>query len=111
MIDVLLRFDSRDQAGEVGQALGFTIPGESPGEWNTTTATLEMAICVIGEHFYPSGATTPGPGGEPIPVMVGDGKLWVMVRSLIDMEFPPQILPFLVTRNPADPLQPQHQWA
>ncbi len=109
--DVLLRFDSQLQAAQIGQALGYSTQDPETGEWRTTQATLDLAICVIGEHYYPSGETTEGPNGEPMQVMAGDGKWWVMVRSLIEMALPEQILPFIVERNPADATIPNRVWA
>jgi len=54
---------------------------------------------------------TEGPNGEPLPVFAGDGKWWVMVRSLVEMALPEQILPFIVERNPIDPSIPNRVWA
>jgi len=34
-----------------------------------------------------------------------------MVRSLVDMDLPPEILPFIVERNPDDPTIPNQTWA
>ena len=109
--DVLLRFDSQLQAAQVGQALGYSTQDPETGEWRTTQATLDLAICVIGEHYIATGETTEGLNGEPLPLMAGDGKWWVMVRSLVEMELPAQILPFIVERNPADAAIPNRAWA
>ncbi len=109
--DVLLRFDSQLQAAQVGQALGYSTQDPETGEWKTTQATLDLAICVIGEHYTATGETTEGPNGESVPVMAGDGKWWVMVRSLVEMELPAQILPFIVERDPENPAIPNRVWA
>lgn len=109
MIDLLLKFDSQEQAGLIGEQLGYTTRDPETGEFHTTQATLTLAICVIGEHFIPQ-SQPEDPEAEPAPP-VGDGKWWVMVRSLVDMELPPEILPFVVERNPDDPDQPQNHWA
>ena len=111
MIDLLLRFSSREQAAQIGMALGYTTQDPETGEWQTTQATLDLAVCIIGEHFMPTGEATEGPNGEPVPVLAGDGNYWVMVRSLVDMEIPEAIQPFIVQRDPADPTQPQQRWA
>ena len=104
MIDILLKFDSREQAAQIGQQLGyskqmtFLVEDESDPEygqtvtrWVTTQATLGLAICVIGKH---QGA-----------------NWWVMVRSLEDLEIPEAILPFIVQPNPADTTIPNRVWA
>lgn len=111
MIDLLLLFDSRTQAAQIGMALGYTTQDPETGDYQTTQATLDLAVCIIGEHYAPNGETITGPNGEPVPVLAGDGKYWVMVRSLVDMQIPDAIQPFIVQRNPADPTQPQQQWA
>lgn len=111
MINLLLKFPSQLQAAQIGQALGYSTQDPETGEWRTTQATLDLAICVIGEHYAPTGETTTGPSGEPVPVMAGDGKWWVMVRSLVDMSIPAEILPFIVERNPENPAIPNQVWA
>jgi len=110
MIDVLLKFPSYEVAGQVGLALGFT--DQNPdGSMKTTQATESLAICVIGEHFYPNGQTTTNDDGMVYPVRVGDGNWWVMVRSLIDIPIPEEIKIFVVQPDPDDPLIPNRQWA
>jgi hypothetical protein len=109
--DVLLRFDSQLQAAQVGQQLSYSTQDPETGEWSTTQATLDLAICVIGEHYIATGETTEGPNGELVPVMAGDGHWWVMVRSLVEMELPAQILPFVVERDPENPAIPNRVWA
>ena len=111
MIDLLLKFDSQEQAGLIGEQLGYTTRDPETGAWNTTQATLTLAICVIGVHYYPDGTTTEGPNGEQVPNLKADNQYWVMVRSLVDMEIPPEVQPFIVDRNPDDPTQPQQRWA
>ena len=111
MIDVLLKFPSQLVAAQVGQGLGYSTQDPESGEWRTAQATLDLAICVIGEHYAPTGETTTGPSGEPVPVMAGDGKWWVMVRSLVEIELPAEILPFIVDRDPESPAIPNQVWA
>ena len=111
MIDLLLRFPSQQVAAQVGAQLGYSKQDPVSGLWHTTQATLELGICVIGEHYYPNGQTTQGPNGEALPVYVGDDQWWVMVRSLIDMAIPEQITPFIVTPDPENPLIPNRTWA
>jgi hypothetical protein len=111
MIDLLLKFQSQEQAGLIGEQLGYTTRDPDTGEFQTTQATLTLAICVIGVHYYPDGTTSEGPSGEQVPNLVADNQYWVMVRSLVDMVIPPEIQPFIVERNPSDPTQPQQNWA
>lgn len=111
MQDFLLKFPSREVAAQVGEQLGYTTINPETGEISTTQATLTLAICVIGVHYYPDGTTTEGPNGEQVPNLVGDNQYWVMVRSLVDMEVPPEIEPFVVDRNPDDPTIPNQTWA
>jgi len=111
VIDLLLKFDSQEQAGLIGEQLGYTTRDPETGEFHTTQATLTLAICVIGVHYYPDGTTTEGPNGEQVPNLKADNQYWVLVRSLVDMDLPPEILPFIVERNPDDPTQPQQRWA
>jgi hypothetical protein len=66
---------------------------------------------VIGEHYTPTGETTEGPNGEQVPNLVADNQYWVMVRSLVEMELPAEILPFIVERDPANPAIPNQVWA
>ena len=111
MQDLLLKFDSQEQAGLIGEQLGYTTRDPETGEFHTTQATLTLAICVIGVHYYPDGTTTEGPNGEQIPNLKADNQYWVMVRSLVDIEIPPEIQPFIVERDPNNPQIPNQQWA
>ena len=111
MIDVLLQFASINQAAAIGEQLGYTVRDPETGAGVTTTATLTLAICVIGEHYYPDGTTTTGPNGETVPVLRGDNQYWVMVRSLIEIPLPPEILPFVVARDSSNPEIPTQIWA
>lgn len=111
MIDLLLKFQSQEQAGLIGEQLGYTTRDPETGEFHTTQATLDLAICVIGVHHYPDGTTREGPNGEQVPNLVADNQYWVMVRSLVDMVIPPEIQPFIVEPNPEDPTIPNQRWA
>ena len=110
MIDLLLCFPNYTTAAQVGVALGFTAQNPD-GTFRTTQATETLAICVIGEHFYPTGQTTTDSEGRTIPVFVGDGKWWVMVRSLVEMPVPEAVQAYIVTPDPLDPLIPNQRWA
>ena len=111
MIDILLKFESEDQAAAIGEQLGYTVRDPETDKWVTTTATLTLAICVIGQHYYPDGTTTTGMSGETVPVLKGDNQYWVMVRSLIEIPLPVEILPFIVARDPGNPEIPTQIWA
>lgn len=97
MIDALLRFSSQEEAALVGQALGFTKIDPETKEVSTTQATLDTAVCVIGEHN-------------------GDGKWWVLVRYLKnEQDLPPGALqavqPYMVIPDENDPAIPNNRWA
>ena len=111
LLDILLKFQSQEQAGLIGEQLGYTTRDPETGEFHTTQATLDLAICVIGVHHYPDGTTTEGPNGEQVPNLVADNQYWVMVRSLVNMVIPPEIQPFIVEPNPEDPTIPNQRWA
>lgn len=112
MIDLLLKFPSRDVAVQVGQALGVTSPSEEvQGTFETIQADHELAVCIIGEHFVPTGNVLTDPEGGEYPEMVGDGAWWVMIRSIPDQPVPPELQPYAVTPNPADPTIPNRRWA
>lgn len=108
MQDLLLKFPSQEIAGQIGEQLGYTTRDPETGAWNTTQATLTLAICVIGVHYYPDPVEVDGDGK---PVLKADNQYWVMVRSLEDIEIPPEIQPFIVEPNPDDPMIPNQRWA
>ena len=111
MQDLLLKFDSQDQAGRIGEQLGYTTRDPETGEFHTTQATLTLAICVIGVHYYPDGTTTEGPNGEQVPNLKADNQYWVLVRSLIDIDIPEEIKQFIVEPDPENPMIPNQKWA
>jgi hypothetical protein len=108
VIDLLLKFDSQEQAGLIGEQLGYTTRDPETGEFHTTQATLTLAICVIGVHYYPDLTDLDEEGN---PKLKADNQYWVMVRSLVDIDIPPEIQPFIVERDPDDTMQPQQRWA
>jgi hypothetical protein len=115
VIDLLLSFPSFEVATQVGVALGYVQVDDinNPQQIETMQADFNMAICIIGEHRIPSGDFDE----EDNPIMVGDGKWWVLVRSLQDIELPEAINPFIVWSSlsgedmPDDPLVPKRRWA
>lgn len=119
MIDLLIRFPSRIAAVQFGNAAGYTSADPDQGDV-TIQATSDFAICVIGDHYLPSGNMLPdGEGGE-VPEMVADGFWWVLFRAISDIPVPAEIEPLIVWRSDAldsegDPLPrpadaPSLQW-
>ena len=82
MIDYLLKFPSKEYAEQFGLANGFAEPDEN-GELQTTLASHEHALCVIGEHWLLQADID----GEPQPA-IGDGQWWVLFRDLIGIPIP-----------------------
>lgn len=78
MIDYILKFPSKEVAIQFGLANGFTTIGEN-GEPQSTLASHEHALYIIGEHFTG--------GDENIPA-TGDGKWWVLFRDLLELPIP-----------------------
>jgi hypothetical protein len=115
MIDILLSFPSFEVATQVGVALGYVQVDDimNPQVIETIQATFDMAICVIGEHWVP----TDDLDEEGNSVMVGDGKWWVLVRSLVNIELPEPIQPFIAwVSTSGEPMPdnvavPKRQWA
>lgn len=112
MIDSLLCFNSQLQAAKVGEALGFTKINPETQKISTTQATLDTAVCVIGEHYIPQPDDAEG---NPVPPK-GDGKLWVLVRYLKDeADLPPgamaAVKPFMVEPDDNNPAIPKNRWA
>lgn len=112
MIDCLLCFPSLPEAAQVGMALGFTTQDAETKAYETTQATLDMAICVIGEHFVPQPNDAEG---NPVPPK-GDGKWWTMVRYMKEKEdLPPgawdAIQKYIVVPDENDPAIPKNKWA
>lgn len=115
MIDLLLSFPTFEIATQVGVASGYVEVDDidNPQQIETIQANFNMAICVIGEHFVPTGEVD----AEGSPTHVGDGKWWVLVRSLQDIDLPAEIQPFIVWSSqsgepmPDDPAIPKRQWA
>lgn len=68
MIDYLLKFPSKEVAQQFGLANGFAAKDEN-GEVQSSLASHEHALCVIGEHN-------------------GDGQWWVLFRDLVGIPIP-----------------------
>jgi hypothetical protein len=110
MIDLFLKFDSREQAISIGEQLGYTTWNSEINDW-LTVGTENMLVCVIGSHFYPDGTMVEDPYGNLIPHKISDGKYWVMLRDMNDTPIPPEVQPLVVYPNPDDPMVPQQRWA
>ena len=110
MTDLFLKFPSRQTAIDVGVALGYTTVDPESGEAFTTSATLSLAVHVIGELMLPTGETATGAFGEPVPVLQGDGNWWIMVRILDQTPIPPEVQQYVVWPDDNDPLQPKNRW-
>ena len=82
MIDYLLKFPSKEYAEQFGVSNGFATPDEN-GVVQTTLASHEHALCVIGEHWL----LQPDIDGEPQPA-IGDGQYWVLFRDLVGIPIP-----------------------
>ena len=63
---------------------------------------------MIGVHYYPDPVEVDAEGN---PVLKADNQYWVMVRSLVDIDIPPEIQPFIVERDPNNPQIPSQTWA
>ncbi len=63
---------------------------------------------MIGIHYYPDPEEVDEEGN---PVLKADNQYWVMVRSLVDIDIPPEIQPFIVERDPNNPQIPSQTWA
>ena len=68
MIDYLLKFPSKEVAQQFGLTNGFATVDEN-GEVQSSLASHEHALCVIGEHD-------------------GDGQWWVLFRDLVGIPIP-----------------------
>jgi hypothetical protein len=82
MIDYILKFPSKEVATQFGLANGFASVNEN-GEPQSSLASHEHALCVIGEHLIPQ----PDIDGEPQPA-IGDGQYWVLFRDLVGIPIP-----------------------
>jgi len=82
MIDYILRFPSKEAAVQFGMANGFTSTDEN-GEPQSSLASHEHALCIIGEHFI----LQPDINDEPQPA-IGDGQWWVLFRDLVGIPIP-----------------------
>lgn len=78
MIDYILKFPSKEVAVQFGIDNGFTTIDEN-GEPQSSLASHEHALCVIGEHFT---------GGDENTPATSDGQWWVFFRDLVGIPIP-----------------------
>jgi hypothetical protein len=109
--DYILKFPSKAVAEQFGIASGYALDNE--GVIETTLATHEYALHVIGEHFIPQ----PDIDDEPQPA-IGDGQYWVLFRDLVGIPSPEGADQFIfwastsdTPRPPDDPTVPNDFWA
>ena len=94
MIDYLLKFPSKEAAEQFGIANGFAAPDED-GVIQSSLASHEHALCIIGEHFIPQ----PDINDEPQPA-IGDGQYWVLFRDLVGIPVPEGAEQFIYLASP-----------
>jgi hypothetical protein len=82
MRDYILKFPSKEIAVQFGMANGFTSTDEN-GEPQSSLASHEHALCIIGEHII----SQPDINDEPQPA-IGDGQWWVLFRDLVGIPIP-----------------------
>ena len=97
MTDLLLKFPTEENAGQVGAALGCAF--FEGGKWQFAT-NHKVAICAIGEHHVTIAEVTQG-----------DGNFWALARIMVEMETPHELAPFIIEPNTEDNTQPRHVWA
>lgn len=107
MTDFILCFPSKEFAQQFGLANGFSFVNES-GEVQSSLASHEYALHIIGEHFT---------GGEENIPIIGDGQWWVLFRDLIGIPIPDGAEQFIYwtsasgEERPADESVPSIWWA
>lgn len=123
MIDYLLKFPDRETANQYGLSAGYTsLDGE--GFAITSTSSDDYALCVIGEHYAPTGEKVTTDDGIEYDETASDGACWILFRDLADKTTPESIVPYIiwsssmktaegdaVARPVADPAVPNRFWA
>jgi hypothetical protein len=113
--DILFRFPSVEAATRVGRLMRTVREDDTP-----ILASFAFAQLVIGEHMIPTGVMIPGPFGD-IPEMDGDGKHWILLRTLQDIPIPTSVAAYAVWHSslesggvpvprPSSVDYPQHAW-
>lgn len=95
MKDILLKFDSKEQAVTFAEDNGFTSVVEEEGKEkiNIITQGDDYVFTVIGEHWTETGETETfrdETGTEyEHPIMVSDEAWWVLFRDMADRDLSP----------------------
>ena len=103
--DYLLRFPSKAVAEQFGVANNFAEPDEN-GEVQSSLASHQHALCIVGEHFT---------GGDEDTPATGDGQYWVLFRDLVGIPIPEGAEAFIhwssTSSDPKPEDCPQQFWA
>lgn len=95
MKDILLKFDSKEQAVTFAEDNGFTSVSEEEGEEKVQVIEQgdDYVFTVIGEHWTETGETETfrdETGTEyEHPIMVSDEAWWVLFRDMADRDLSP----------------------
>ena len=95
MKDILLKFDSKEQAVTFAEDNGFTSIVEEEGEEKVHVIEQgeEYVFTVIGEHWTETGETETFRDETGIeyehPIMVSDEAWWVLFRDMADRDLSP----------------------
>lgn len=96
MIDYLLKFPSQAVAEQFGIANGFATIDED-GIVQSSLASHEHALHIIGEHFV---------GGDEDTPATGDGLYWVLFRDLVGIPIPEGGEQFIAWTSASDTPRP-----
>ena len=92
MKDILLKFDSKEQAVTFAEANGFTSVDEED-ELRVIEQGDDYVFTVIGEHWTETGETETFRDETGIeyehPIMVSDEAWWVLFRDMADRDLSP----------------------
>ena len=92
MKDILLKFDSKEQAVAFAEANGFTSVDEED-ELRVVEQGDDYVFTVIGEHWTETGETETFRDEDGTeyehPIMVSDDAWWVLFRDMADRDMTP----------------------
>ncbi len=92
MKDILLKFDSKEQAVAFAEANGFTSVDEED-ELRVIEQGEDYVFTVIGEHWTETGETETFRDEDGTeyehPIMVSDDAWWVLFRDMADRDMTP----------------------
>lgn len=101
MIDLLVNVPERQALIDLGFSLGILRNNNE----HVPPLANGVNIHEIGVHSYRTGGTDEEPVLETAP------GWWVMLRADDDYPVPPEILPFVIERDPENPAVPNRMWA